>query len=386
VGLQRVPGGPTIKVRRGRQAVVRQINNLPATHPVLGYESTTSTHLHGSGSLPQYDGYASDITPPGEYKDYQYPNYQDARTLWYHDHGIEGQGHLARFYQLDLGVMSTVAALVAACALTTTSCRGHHSSRGERRPLVRFTCDEAPLPLVVSAARAAGCGLLLDSLGMLQLHGSDVQAFTRFAGEMAARREDFSAFPIEGAFESIEVYGECIDECRMHSDRAHFNRRDLRAIQQMIAEGRPMEGQLSIFDPTYSAEGYPALVCWSSLKVRVTNQECAVRGRGAAARARALAPVASLESRPVSTHIAPPQAEDSPAPTRIARARPSSSPAAPTRKETDRRGHRTASSYEHHSSNIVSMVTKRQETPDCLLAVQTPLDLVRPKELEPLTF
>ena len=48
----------------------------------------TSTHLHGSASLPQFDGYASDITNPGEIKDYLYPNVQDARTLWYHDHGV----------------------------------------------------------------------------------------------------------------------------------------------------------------------------------------------------------------------------------------------------------------------------------------------------------
>ena len=80
--------GPTIKVRRGRRAVVRVRNKLPAVHPIFGQESTTSVHLHGSGSLPQYDGYASDVTPPGFYKDYHYPNFQPARTLWYHDHGV----------------------------------------------------------------------------------------------------------------------------------------------------------------------------------------------------------------------------------------------------------------------------------------------------------
>ena len=47
-----------------------------------------STHLHGSASLPQYDGYASDLTMPGQVKTYHYPNIQDARTLWYHDHGV----------------------------------------------------------------------------------------------------------------------------------------------------------------------------------------------------------------------------------------------------------------------------------------------------------
>ena len=80
--------GPTFRVARGRRSVVRQINNLPARHPVLDYAPWTSVHLHGSASLPQYDGYASDITNPGQWKDYIYPNRQPARTLWYHDHGV----------------------------------------------------------------------------------------------------------------------------------------------------------------------------------------------------------------------------------------------------------------------------------------------------------
>ena len=80
--------GPTFQVMRGRRAVVRQVNNLPSVHPQLGYTPWTSVHLHGSASLPEYDGYASDITNPGSYKDYQYPNWQPARTLWYHDHGL----------------------------------------------------------------------------------------------------------------------------------------------------------------------------------------------------------------------------------------------------------------------------------------------------------
>jgi spore coat protein A len=80
--------GPTIQANRGRQVVVRHINSLPKVHPTLGYEPWTSVHLHGSASLPQFDGYASDVTRPGEYKNYRYPNLQPARTLWYHDHGV----------------------------------------------------------------------------------------------------------------------------------------------------------------------------------------------------------------------------------------------------------------------------------------------------------
>jgi spore coat protein A, manganese oxidase len=83
-----VTPGPTIYVDQGRPAVVRQMCELPERHPELGYQVWTSTHLHGSCSLPEYDGYASDTTNPGQGKDYHYPNTQDARTLWYHDHGV----------------------------------------------------------------------------------------------------------------------------------------------------------------------------------------------------------------------------------------------------------------------------------------------------------
>jgi spore coat protein A, manganese oxidase len=80
--------GPTIHTRRGTPITVMQVNNLPKAHPFLGYDPWTSTHLHGSASRPQYDGYASDVTRVGQTKRYRYPNKQDARTLWYHDHGV----------------------------------------------------------------------------------------------------------------------------------------------------------------------------------------------------------------------------------------------------------------------------------------------------------
>ena len=74
--------GPTIHATRGRNVVVRHINAI--TNPA---HTHTSVHLHGNASLPQYDGYASDVIRPNHFKDYHYPNEQDARTLWYHDHG-----------------------------------------------------------------------------------------------------------------------------------------------------------------------------------------------------------------------------------------------------------------------------------------------------------
>ena len=78
--------GPTFDVQRGREVAIRHVNRLPATHPTMGYTPYTSVHLHGGASLPEYDGYANDLTFPGFFKTYRYGNQQEARTIWYHDH------------------------------------------------------------------------------------------------------------------------------------------------------------------------------------------------------------------------------------------------------------------------------------------------------------
>ena len=87
-GYNGIAPGPTIMAQRGRPVVVQQVNALPQAHPTLGYRPYTSTHLHGSPSLPEHDGYASDVTQPGQWKNYHYPNNHDACTLWYHDHAV----------------------------------------------------------------------------------------------------------------------------------------------------------------------------------------------------------------------------------------------------------------------------------------------------------
>ena len=81
----------------------------PTTHPTLRYTPTTSVHLHGNASLPQYDGWAEDLTAPGQFKDYLYPNDQDERTLWYHDHAVHHTAEntymgLAGLYITDEGL------------------------------------------------------------------------------------------------------------------------------------------------------------------------------------------------------------------------------------------------------------------------------------------
>ena len=78
--------GPTIRVRQGTRSEVRIRNALPVAGLLHPAAFNTVTHMHGSASLPQYDGYANDFTAPGKVKNYQYPNWQSARTLWYHDH------------------------------------------------------------------------------------------------------------------------------------------------------------------------------------------------------------------------------------------------------------------------------------------------------------
>ncbi|KAF5013295.1 hypothetical protein FDECE_690 [Fusarium decemcellulare] len=78
-GYDGMAPGPTIMVPKGTESIVRFINN--AAHE-------NSVHLHGSYSRAPFDGWAEDITQPGEYKDYYYPNGQSARLQWYHDHAM----------------------------------------------------------------------------------------------------------------------------------------------------------------------------------------------------------------------------------------------------------------------------------------------------------
>ncbi|KAI8635383.1 Cupredoxin [Xylariaceae sp. FL1651] len=79
VGYDGMSPGPSFVIPRGIESVVRFVNNA---------ERENSVHLHGSASRAPFDGWAADITMPGEYKDYYYPNFQSARLLWYHDHAL----------------------------------------------------------------------------------------------------------------------------------------------------------------------------------------------------------------------------------------------------------------------------------------------------------
>jgi spore coat protein A, manganese oxidase len=113
--------GPTIEATRGRPAVVKFINNLPASnddHPMaLSIDPTVpddmlyqdlaggraTPHLHGGFTIPQFDGHphswfspdgkkgSTYATLPGAAVNeaiYQYSNDQHAAPLWYHDHAM----------------------------------------------------------------------------------------------------------------------------------------------------------------------------------------------------------------------------------------------------------------------------------------------------------
>ncbi|MFJ4342813.1 multicopper oxidase family protein [Streptomyces sp. NPDC088915] len=69
--------GPTIQAERGREVVVRQVNELAVD---------TAVHLHGGHVRSEHDGLPMDTVAPGAERTYRYPNAQRAASLWYHDH------------------------------------------------------------------------------------------------------------------------------------------------------------------------------------------------------------------------------------------------------------------------------------------------------------
>ncbi|MGB3633568.1 MAG: multicopper oxidase domain-containing protein, partial [Rubrobacteraceae bacterium] len=148
-GYEGITPGPTIVAERGREVVVRHSNEIWNRD-----HRWTSVHLHGNASLPQYDGYASDITKPGEFKDYHFPNGQDARTLWYHDHGVH----------------DTALNAYMGCAAFYIS----HDELEQSLPIPKGKYD---VPLVLRDATFATDGsLIFDDQGESNLYGNVILA------------------------------------------------------------------------------------------------------------------------------------------------------------------------------------------------------------------
>lgn len=91
--------GPTIEVKPYMPISVLWRNNLPekhlfqVDHRIHGAgmnvpDVRTVVHVHGAKTYDIYDGYPERWFLPGDEIIYQYPNEQDAATLWYHDHAL----------------------------------------------------------------------------------------------------------------------------------------------------------------------------------------------------------------------------------------------------------------------------------------------------------
>lgn len=92
--------GPTIEAISHQRVKVNWINDLPLDHllpvdthihgaqyPQYPYVRTV-VHLHGGNVPPESDGYPELWYTPGNSEIYDYPNLQQATTLWYHDHAL----------------------------------------------------------------------------------------------------------------------------------------------------------------------------------------------------------------------------------------------------------------------------------------------------------
>ncbi len=72
--------GPTLRATRGRRVVVRMSNAL--SEPI-------TVHNHGHKVAASSDGHPTDYIQPGTMKTFEYPNDQNAATLWYHAHTMD---------------------------------------------------------------------------------------------------------------------------------------------------------------------------------------------------------------------------------------------------------------------------------------------------------
>ena len=86
-GYNGIVPGPTIRAQKGRRSSsARSTRCRPCTRRWVHARDL------GPPARPRVAAAVrrlrQDITAPGQFKDYLYPNGQDERTLWYHDHGV----------------------------------------------------------------------------------------------------------------------------------------------------------------------------------------------------------------------------------------------------------------------------------------------------------
>jgi spore coat protein A len=77
---------PTAKGRRGSHLL--DVDECPHGPNYYADSARISTHVHGAHVPARFDGQPEYTILPGEIDVYQYPNNQDASTMWYHDHAL----------------------------------------------------------------------------------------------------------------------------------------------------------------------------------------------------------------------------------------------------------------------------------------------------------
>ncbi|OPJ59242.1 multicopper oxidase family protein [Clostridium oryzae] len=105
-GYNGIYPGPTIETMKDQAVYAKWINNLPLKHflpvdkslhgAIDNPEVRTVVHLHGANVAPESDGFPEawftrnyEFTGSSFSKEvYEYPNNQQATTLWYHDHSL----------------------------------------------------------------------------------------------------------------------------------------------------------------------------------------------------------------------------------------------------------------------------------------------------------
>ncbi|QHE67181.1 multicopper oxidase family protein [Rhodococcus sp. WAY2] len=93
--------GPTIEARVGERTSLVYHNDIASNplaadvdtrlHGVTEADRTdvaTALHLHGGSNPPEFDGHPEHTLRRGQGLVYEFPNQQDACTLWYHDHAM----------------------------------------------------------------------------------------------------------------------------------------------------------------------------------------------------------------------------------------------------------------------------------------------------------
>lgn len=96
VGYNASAPGPMFIVERGTETMVRVHNNG---------NGDSVMHLHGSYTHSAWDGWAEDGISVGQYKDYYYPNSENARSIWYHDHVHKNTATNAYFGQAGVYII-----------------------------------------------------------------------------------------------------------------------------------------------------------------------------------------------------------------------------------------------------------------------------------------